>query len=229
MKLLALDTSTDACSVALVAGEQTELRHVVEARAHTRLLMPMIQELLAEGGFQATALDAVVLGNGPGSFIGVRIAASVAQGLAFAADVPMVTVSSLEVIAAEAFATSDLDQVVVTQDARMDEVYLADFHRNSDDLPQPSGETVLHRATEPVPVTARAGGVGLAGGGHHRYPSLADRFVDPPQLLDELRFPRADYLLRCGAPRVVAGETTAPEDLTPAYVRSKVASVPGSR
>ncbi len=228
MKLLALDTSTDACSVALAAGEHTELRHVVEARAHTRLLMPMIQELLAECGLQANELDAVVLGNGPGSFIGVRIAASVAQGLAFAADLPMVTVSSLEVIAAEAFATFDLDRVVVTQDARMDEVYLAGYCRDSGDQPQSLDETVLHPVAEPIPLSARVGTVGLAGGGHHRYPALAKTSADQLLVLDELRYPRADYLLRCGRLRAAAGETTAPEDLAPAYIRSKVASVPGS-
>ncbi len=228
MRLLGLDTSTDACSVALFVAGQTELRHVVEARAHTRLLMPMIQELLAAGGLEPTELDAVVLGNGPGSFIGVRIAASVAQGLAFAAGLPVAAVSSLEVIAAEAFATTAVDQVVVTQDARMNEVYLASFRRDSSDLPVAIGETILHAAAQPVPIAAGVGKTGLAGGGQHRYPALTAGIEGQLEVLEALRYPRADYLLHCGRARVEAGDTTAPENLVPAYVRSKVASVPGS-
>ena len=85
MNLLALDTSSLACSVALQLGDTIISRHEEREREHTRLLMPMIVDVLNEGDINARDLDAIVLGNGPGSFIGMRIAASVAQGLAFAA------------------------------------------------------------------------------------------------------------------------------------------------
>ena len=85
MKLLALDTSSVACSVALQIGDDVVERHEEQPREHTRLLMPMIESLLADAGVVLSDLDAIVLGNGPGSFIGMRIAASVAQGLAFGA------------------------------------------------------------------------------------------------------------------------------------------------
>ena len=100
MNLLAIDTSSLACSVALRAGDALIERHEEQAREHTRLLTPMIMEVLAESGMNLPQLDAIVLGNGPGSFIGMRIAASVAQGLAHGAGLSIVPVSSLAAVAA---------------------------------------------------------------------------------------------------------------------------------
>ena len=94
MRLLAIETSSEACSVALQDGEVIREQHRIEPREHTRILLPMIRQLLDESGLVAKDLDAVVLGNGPGSFIGMRISASVAQGLCFGAGLPLVPVSS---------------------------------------------------------------------------------------------------------------------------------------
>ena len=94
MNLLAIDTSSLACSVALQAGEAVIERHEEQAKEHTRLLTPMIREVLANSGMDLPQLDAIVLGNGPGSFIGMRIAASVAQGLAHGAGLSIVPVSA---------------------------------------------------------------------------------------------------------------------------------------
>ena len=225
MNLLGLDTSTDACSVALAVDAEVDLQHIVEPRAHTRVLMPMIRELLASQGLRTADLDAIVLGNGPGSFIGVRIATSVAQGLAFAAGLKVAVVSSLEAIAAEVFATTIASRAIVTQDARMHEVYLGQFERGADDLPHLLGEIELRSVHEPL-APAEGTGVAYAGGGWHRYPSLAAGLAGNPALLEDLRCPRADYLLRCGEARMSAGDLFAAEDVAPAYVRSKVASVP---
>lgn len=129
MKLLALDTSSVACSAALQLGETIVERHEERPREHTRILLPMVRELLAEGGISLGELDGIVLGNGPGSFIGMRIAAAVAQGLAFGAGLKVLPVSSLAAVAAEVFATGDAGEVLVAQDARMGEVYLGAFGR----------------------------------------------------------------------------------------------------
>ena len=83
MNLLAIDTSSDACSVAVATDDGIVEQHVVEPRAHTNILLPMIREVVAESKVQLGDLDAILLGNGPGSFIGMRIGASVVQGLAF--------------------------------------------------------------------------------------------------------------------------------------------------
>jgi len=86
MNLLALDTSSNACSVALQVGKNVTLSHVVKPREHTTILLPMIENILHDAGMNLTDLDGIVLGNGPGSFIGMRIAASVAQGMAYGAN-----------------------------------------------------------------------------------------------------------------------------------------------
>ena len=101
MNQLALDTSSLSCSVAINVGDKLFERHEEQAREHTRLLMPMIREVIEEAGVSLTDLDSIVLGNGPGSFIGLRIAASVAQGLAHGAGLKIVPVSSLAAVAAE--------------------------------------------------------------------------------------------------------------------------------
>ena len=101
MKLLAIDTSSPACCVSLSVGSAVFERHEEQAREHTRLITPMIRSVLSEGGVALSDLDAIVLGNGPGSFIGMRIAASVAQGLAHGAGLCIVPVSSLAAVAAE--------------------------------------------------------------------------------------------------------------------------------
>ena len=113
MKLLAIDTSSLACSVALQHDGDLIERHEEQEREHTRLLVAMIRAVLDEAKMATSDLDAIVLGNGPGSFIGMRIAASVAQGLAHGAGVRIVPVSSLAAVAVEVFQQGDAAEVVV--------------------------------------------------------------------------------------------------------------------
>lgn len=228
MNLLAFDTSSVACSVALQVGEAVMERHEEQAREHTRLLAPMIRELMAEAGVTLAELDAIVLGNGPGSFIGMRIAASVAQGLAHGAGLGIVPVSSLAAVAAEAFVASRVDEAVVTQDAHMNEVYLGAFRRGADGVPEPLFPERLHDQT---PITelerAAAGPRVAAGAGWERYPALWEANSN---LIDEqlpCRYPRARHLLGVARKAHEAGRTIAPQDLVPAYLRSKVAATPG--
>jgi tRNA threonylcarbamoyl adenosine modification protein YeaZ len=132
MNLLALDTSSIACSVALEIDGKIIDRHEEQAREHTRLLMPMIRDVFEEAAKSPADLDAIVLGNGPGSFIGMRIAASVAQGLAFGSELRIVPVSSLLAVAAAAMHDDNARFVAVCQDAHMNEVYLGLYGRGDD-------------------------------------------------------------------------------------------------
>jgi tRNA threonylcarbamoyladenosine biosynthesis protein TsaB len=228
MNLLAIDTSSVACSVALQHGGHIAERHEEQAREHTRLLVPMIKELLQESSVELTDLDAIVLGNGPGSFIGMRIAASVAQGLAFGSRLNIVPVSSLAAIAAQIFREHDADEVVVTQDAHMSEVYLGIFRRGEEDLPIEVIPERLHDQ-KPIAELETRGKIRVAAGfGWQRYPGLLEAnkaFLDE---VIELPHPRARHLLALGANGFARGVAVAPQDVLPAYLRQKVAEKPAA-
>ncbi|MEO5344412.1 MAG: tRNA (adenosine(37)-N6)-threonylcarbamoyltransferase complex dimerization subunit type 1 TsaB, partial [Gammaproteobacteria bacterium SHHR-1] len=119
-KILALDTSTDACSAALLLDGQLLKRFKVEPRRHTHLLLPMVDELLQESGVTLASLDAIAFGRGPGSFAGIRIATGAAQGLALAAGVPVLPISTLESLAYEFVQEQSLQQgqLLTALDAR---------------------------------------------------------------------------------------------------------------
>jgi tRNA threonylcarbamoyladenosine biosynthesis protein TsaB len=223
VKLLALETSTLACSVALQCDAELRFRHLLEPRQHTRLLLPMINELLAEAGLRAADLDAVVLGNGPGSFIGMRIAASVAQGLCFASGAALVPVSSLEVLAAAAFAQSDCQRVLVAQDARMNEVYLAGFTRGVGVEPR---SELAPRLQAVGPVPELRGTYCAAGAGWAQYPLLWEANQERLAARVAPDYPHARELVSIGAARWRQGGAIAPEELEPAYLRERVAAKP---
>ncbi len=227
MKLLALDTSSIACSVALQLDDDVNERHEELAREHTHLLLPMIRSLLAESGIGLDELDAIVLGNGPGSFIGMRIAASVAQGLAHGSGLKIVPVSSLAAVAAQVFVEHDAEEVVVTQDAHMNEVYLGRYACDKSGLPTPLFAERLHGQeiiselddTEKGPRFA-------AGAGWQRYPALLEKNRERIDQLCDVLYPRARYLLALGSKQHQAAESVPPEELVPAYLRQKVATKP---
>ena len=129
MKILAIDASSEACSVALLNDNEIIERYDVVPRKHTELILPMIDEVLAESGASLNQLDALAFNRGPGSFTGVRVSTSVAQGLAYAVDLPVIAVSGLATVAQGAWRTSQQDYILVLLDARMDEVYWAYFQQ----------------------------------------------------------------------------------------------------
>ncbi len=230
MKLLALDTSSVSCSVAVTLDDTIFERYEEQPREHTRLLVPMIQAVLNESEVALSELDAIVLGNGPGSFIGMRIAASVAQGLAYGSGLKIVPVSSLAAVAAEVFADGDAAEVVVTQDAHMSEVYLGIFTRGPDGLPVASMSERL-QAQEAIAELDKAadGHRYAAGAGWQRYPELLANNTARLDTVTELLHPRARYLLGLGAQSLESGSSIGPAELMPAYLRQKVAEKPAPR
>ena len=224
MKLLALDTSSLACSVALMLGSDTFDRHEEQAREHTRLLVPMINDVLAEGGIAAADLDAIVLGNGPGSFIGMRIATSVAQGMAYASGIKIVPVSSLLAVAAETMAKGNAEHVVVCQDAHMNEVYLGLYAAGT--VPQLVGDERINPIAAIDEVQELAGRYVGAGYGWDRYPGLLDANRAALRDLADTKHPRARYLLPAGSALLQEGVAIAPDRVSPAYLRHTVARRP---
>ncbi len=226
MNLLALDTSSLACSVAFSDGSQLVERHEEQEREHTRLIVPMIREVLSEAGVAPADLDAVVLGNGPGSFIGMRIAASVAQGLAFGAGTGVIAISSMLAVAGEVAAASGAVEIVVTQDAHMNEVYLGVYRSDEGGAVEPLIDERLHGQGPIAEISGNDVYRRVAAGyGWQRYPELRSANAAEIDEFADLLYPRAKHLLRAAD-----GQTTiAPEDIVPAYLRRKVASTPGAR
>ncbi len=225
MKLLSVDTSSAACSVALLADGQIHERYAEQDREHTRLLVPMISELLALAEVRIADVDALVLGNGPGSFIGMRISASLVQGLAFAAQRPVVSVSSLLAVAEAVFASHACDEVIVAQDAHMNEVYLGRFRRDSDGHVQSIVNESLH---EQGRIDGLEGDVVrlAAGAGWARYPDLyAANEHQISGMADQL-YPVASRLLPAAIRAVERGELSDPADIEPCYLRHEVAVRP---
>jgi tRNA threonylcarbamoyladenosine biosynthesis protein TsaB len=223
VKLLAIDTSSDACSVALRVDEDLVDEHVVGEREHTSILVPMIERLLREGEIAMPELDAVVLGNGPGSFIGMRIGASVAQGICYGAGLKLVPISSLVAVAAETIDRHDAEHILVAQDARMHEVYLGRYRRDSDGLPVATSDEEIHA-------------IGVIDGLAEQYVAAGAAWEKFPKLLQDnrgrisevapIRLPRAAYLLDSGARMVREGGSIPPNALLPSYIRVKVAEKP---
>jgi tRNA threonylcarbamoyladenosine biosynthesis protein TsaB len=223
VKLLALDTSSVACTVAVQNGEQVFTRHVEQPREHTRLLMPMIRSVLADADLGLCDLDGIVLGNGPGSFIGMRIAAAVAQGLAFGAGLKIAPVSSLAAVAAEV-GSSGPAHVAVAQDAHMQEVYLGLYELNDGTVSATVPER-LQRCEVIAELGDRDDYV-AAGYGWQRFPALLAANRANLQGDAEVLYPHARFLLKLGMSAFGRGEAVAAEDVIPAYLRQKVAEKP---
>ncbi|MCU7797448.1 MAG: tRNA (adenosine(37)-N6)-threonylcarbamoyltransferase complex dimerization subunit type 1 TsaB [Candidatus Thiodiazotropha sp. (ex Semelilucina semeliformis)] len=134
MKLLAIETATEACSAALLIDDETHLRYEVKPRGHSELLLSMMDDLLAEAELTPSQLDAMAFGRGPGSFTGVRIATGVVQGAAFAAGLPVVPVSTLAALAQRAFREKGERHLLPSYDARMGELYWAAYKVGEDEL-----------------------------------------------------------------------------------------------
>ncbi len=224
MKLLALETSTDACSAALLAGGKLAARHEELARGHAERILPMIDELLAQAGLVPAELDAIAFGRGPGGFTGLRLAASVVQGLAYGADLPVVPVSTLQAVAQAALELDpDAAAVLVCNDARMQEVYWAAFLRDETGLAVAVSPERVGPASEVVIPEALVGHVAVgAGRGFAVYPQLMTRLGELHRVHERL-LPSAAAILRLAVPQLRAGRTVAAGAALPVYVRDDVA------
>ena len=222
MKILALDTATEACSVALGIGDRTIERYVELERGHAEQILPMVDAVLAEAGLDLSQLDALAFGRGPGGFTGVRLAASVVQGLAFGAGLGVVPVSDLAAIAQRVIQLDpDARRVLVANDARMREVYWAEFEIDAG--PALLGDERVNAPADVAP-SGRPGVPWVAAGrGLVAWPELAERCRAAGATLRPELLPRASEILTLARPRVAAGQLLDPADALPVYVRDRVA------
>jgi tRNA threonylcarbamoyladenosine biosynthesis protein TsaB len=220
MNLLAIETATEACSVAVQAGGQVVERFEIAPRRHAELVLPWAEALLAQAGIGKRQLDAIAVSRGPGAFTGVRLGIALAQGMALALDIPLVPVSTLAVLARQAPAAAT--HVLAAIDARMDEVYVGEFLREGDTLAALGRERVLAPDDYALPDDGapRHGiGTGFAAVGGR----LATRLQPRLSGVDATALPHAADLLALAATAFDRGQAVAPELAEPAYLRDNVA------
>lgn len=239
MKLLAIDCSTDACSVGLLIDGACTVEHVVAERQHAALVLDMIERLLSGADVSVTALDGIAFGRGPGSFTGLRIAAGVTQGLAYGGNVPVVGVSSLAAMAQHAFDLHGTSKVAAAFDARMGDVYIGFYAVDDTGL---MGVVSEDRVCAPQDVAApgtadggvpRAEGVqtpglwaGAGSGWSAHRDVLRERLGESLGSTYPELHPHAGALARLALARFEAGEGVPAAGALPVYLRDKVAERP---
>lgn len=218
--VLAIDTTTAACSAALSLRGEVISRFRLASREHTRLLLPMVNELLEEGGICLNQLDALAFTHGPGSFTGIRIGFGVVQGLAFGANIPVCPVSSLETLALTGLSKQEPAQepciVMPMFDARMDEVYWAQFEWRDGQLTRLCEDSLSLPEDLPTPASP------LAVHGFGDGWNYAQRISISPTLLNREALPDALDVLTLAMPQIAHGATQAVTDVQPLYLRDKV-------
>ena len=226
MRILAIDTATESCSAALWVDSAVSAREKRLERGHASQILFMVNELLQEAAVTLRALSAIAFGRGPGAFTGVRLAASVAQGLAFGSGLPVVPVSDLRALAQRALdLRPEFARVLVCMDARMREVYWGCFIRSPQNQAEPLGvervgpARVVHL---PQAWTASRTPVCGAGVGFAAYPELRGLLAPGPAVVLEDLLPRAQDVARLAVAEVEDGRALPPEQGLPVYLRDDV-------
>ena len=236
LTLLALDTSTEACSVALLYnGEKTYLNELAQ-RTHAKRILPMVDEILTDSGLKLNQLDALAFGRGPGSFTGVRVGAAISQGLALGADLPVIPISNLTAMAQAAFELYQAENVAAAIDARMNEVYFSQLVREKKctdfgqffvwknlipeqvcspekALVQLANSTALNIATSTATSTALR-----VGTGWNAYAQFATKGLTG----SDIELPDARYMLELARVEWLQQKTISALEIEPIYLRNEV-------
>lgn len=223
--ILAVDTSSEACSIALLKDGKVFAEFIEAPRQHTQRLLPMIDALLREQQLKPSDLDAIAYGRGPGSFTGLRICLGVVQGLAFSSDIPVIPVSTLEAMAQGAISRFNLPQghkILTVLDARMSEIYGGLFE-NCDSSPKAVIDEFVGAPSDldgckPLSETPVAKLIKIGAGCHYSYLQSIDASREEQAFL-----PRAEDMLPIAEKALLAGEAIRAEDAQPVYLRDSVA------
>ncbi len=218
MKILAFDTSSTACSIALLADEKITFTHDNVPMQQARLILPNIDALLSASHLKVTDLDAIAFGVGPGSFTGVRIATSVAQGLAFATHIPLIPISSLAAVAQSAYQDLGWTRLLVAMDARIGEVYWAAYVVAGQGVVELLGSEAIS-SPEAVWLPNDPGWYGVGTGWGEYREKLPFEMI----ALDATRLPMATAILSLARVKWLHSEWISARDALPVYLRDKVA------
>ena len=223
MNILAIDTAMEACSAALLLDGELRERYAVCPREHNARILPMVNELLDESGVSMDAVDLIAFGRGPGAFTGVRVATGVVQGLALAADKPVMGISDLAAMALRAAREHQRSKILVLSDARMGEVYAGWFLVDGDQVDSDGAEVVCAPSdVEPPSTTGWFG----AGSGWDRYREELTHLKDHVDATDSNCLPRATEIALLAASRP-SGEATPAALARPVYLRDQVVDTKG--
>lgn len=224
LTLLALDTSTEACSVALLhKGEKTYLNELAQ-RTHTKRILPMVEEILANAGLRLNQVDALAFGRGPGSFTGVRVGAGIAQGLAFGADLPVIPISNLTAMAQAAFELHQAENVAAAIDARMNEVYFSQLVREK--VRADFGEfftwktMIVEQVCSPEKAIEQLNDENAfrVGTGWAAYPAFSEKNLNG----SDITLPNALYMLELARVEWLQQHTISALEIEPIYLRNEV-------
>lgn len=227
MKILAVDTATEACSAALYVDGEIQERFEVAPREHAKLLLPMIDSLMAEAELKPQQLDAIAFGCGPGSFTGVRIATGVMQGIAYGADLPVIPVSTLAAISQACLQKTTYDTIFTAVDARMSEIYWAVYQRDAEGFAQLIGVEKVQPASDVDALQLTGYGI---GSGWQVYEQVLTQRLGAQLLgFDAGYLPRSSQVALLGAIGVQRQQAVPVEQAMPVYLRDKVAKTTAER
>lgn len=225
MKLIAIETAAEACSAALYLSGEISLRYKIMPRGHSELILEMVDDLLREANLTPASLDAVAFGRGPGSFTGVRIATGVIQGIAFAADLPVVGVSTLAALAQRAYREKGERKLLTAFDARMGELYWAGYRVGEEELVVPAiPEQVGSPQQVEIPHDDEWYGVGSGWAAYSE--QLEQRLRGTLLGFTAGIYCSARDIASLAAADYQAGLAVAPEHALPVYLRNQVANKP---
>ena len=218
--ILALDTATEACSVALLHQGNITFEDELSPRTHTQRILPMVDGLLKNANLSIKEVDYLAFGRGPGSFTGVRVGVGVAQGLAFGAELKVVPISNLTTMAEQAYQELGATEVIALLDARMNEVYFSQLIRTENGWMEKVKEQVCspERALEQFQLDDEK--ITVVGTGWAAYSQFAEQNL--PLVISEITLPSAKYMLALAEQEIEKGNVKSVDEIEPVYLRNEV-------
>lgn len=218
--ILAIDTATEACSVALNYNNRQIVLNELSPRTHTQRILPMVDELLQQAEISLKEIEALAFGRGPGSFTGVRVGVGVTQGLALGAELPVIPVSNLLMMAEEAYQRLNKTEVIALIDARMNEVYFAQFSRNDEgEWSELVAEQVCspEKAIEKMQLDRNAVVVGSGWAAYSQF-----KAENLPLVITDITLPSAQFMLSLAEQALEKGSVKSALEIEPIYLRNEV-------
>lgn len=218
--ILALDTATEACSVALLHQGNITFEDELSPRTHTQRILPMVDGLLKNANLSIKEVDYLAFGRGPGSFTGVRVGVGVAQGLALGAELKVVPISNLTTMAEQAYQELGATEVIALIDARMNEVYFSQLVRTENGWIEKVKERVCSPEGALVQFQLDTDKITVVGTGWAAYPQFAEQNL--PLAISEITLPSAKYMLALAEQEIAKGNVKSVDEIEPVYLRNEV-------